>query len=166
MGVMSRIRAQNRPVTRIVQLAAVVAGCDFLFDRVVGAASREALHRLFDVPVSPYWTTHYVPDGTGNRCPYHIGPEKADLLIINAAVPVMFAFGSRTGKESIKASALELLASLPAENNAITRGWSGTGVPVRSALDSQALIQLRNEYCTPHRCAACRIGRSLIKNRR
>ena len=162
----SRIRAQNRPVTRIVQLAAVVAGCDFLFDRVVGAASREALHRLFDVPVSPYWTTHYVPDGTGNRCPHHIGPEKADLLIINAAVPVMFAFGSRTGKESIKASALELLASLPAENNAITRGWSGTGVPVRSALDSQALIQLRNEYCTPHRCAACRIGRSLIKNRR
>lgn len=162
----SRIRAQNRPVTRIVQLAAVVAGCDFLFDRVVGAASREALHRLFDVPVSPYWTTHYVPDGTGNRCPHRIGPEKADLLIINAAVPVMFAFGSRTGKESIKASALELLASLPAENNAITRGWSGTGVPVRSALDSQALIQLRNEYCTPHRCAACRIGRSLIKNRR
>lgn len=162
----SRIRAQNRPVTRIVQLAAVVARCDFLFDRIVGCRSREALHRLLDVPVTDYWATHYVPDGTGNRCPRNIGAEKADLLIINAAVPVMFAFGNRTGKEEIKTAALELLASLPAENNAISRGWSGTGVPVRSALDSQALIQLRNEYCLTQRCAACRVGRTIIKIRR
>lgn len=162
----SRTRAQNRPVTRIVQLAAVVAHCDFLFDRIVHSRSREALHRLLDVEVSPYWATHYVPDGTGNRCPRSIGAEKADLLIINAVVPVMFAYGGYTGKEEFKETAMELLASLPAENNTITRGWSGAGVPVRSALDSQALIQLRNEYCLPQRCAGCRIGRTLIKNRR
>ena len=159
------IRAQNRPVTRIVQLASFVARNDFIFDRVAGCRTREDVHALFDTEVSGYWATHYVPDGSGERCPRRIGAEKADLLAINAVVPVMFAYGQTTGKGALKDAAFDLLGDIPAENNAIVRSWSGMGVPVRSALDSQALLQLRNEYCTRGRCTDCRVGKSIIKVR-
>lgn len=109
--------------------------------------------------------THYVPDGSGERCPRRIGAEKADLLAINAVVPVMFAYGQTTGKGALKDAAFDLLGDIPAENNAIVRSWSGMGVPVRSALDSQALLQLRNEYCTQGRCTDCKVGKSIIKVR-
>jgi len=148
-----------------VQLASFVARNDFIFDRVAGCRTREDVHALFDTEVSGYWATHYVPDGSGERCPRRIGAEKADLLAINAVVPVMFAYGQTTGKGALKDAAFDLLGDIPAENNAIVRSWSGMGVPVRSALDSQALLQLRNEYCTQGRCTDCKVGKSIIKVR-
>lgn len=159
----SGIRAQNRPVTRIVQLASFVARSDFMFDSVAECRTRADVHALFDTEVSGYWATHYVPDGSGERCPRRIGPEKADLIAINAVVPVLFAYGQRTGRPLLKDAAFELLGDIPPENNSIVRGWSGMGVPVRSALDSQALLQLRNEYCARGRCTDCRVGKSIIK---
>lgn len=160
---MAGIRAQNRPVTRIVQLASFISRRDFLFDSIIRCRTRADVHEIFDTEVSGYWATHYVPDGTGERCPKRIGPEKADLLAINAIVPVMFAYGRASGKSSLKDAAFDLLADIPAENNSIVRGWSGAGVPVNSAFDSQALLQLRNEYCCVPKCACCPVGKSIIK---
>lgn len=159
----SNVRAQNKPITRIVQLASFMARKDFIFDSVISCQNRADVSSLFDTEVSGYWATHFVPDGSSERCPRRIGQEKADLLAINAVVPVMFAYGQCTGKEAIKERALELLAEIPAESNVIVHAWSGAGVPVTSALDSQALIQLKNEYCAGGRCAECRVGKSIIK---
>ena len=156
------IRAQNKPVMRIVQLASFVARNDFMFDRAMGCRTRADVHALFDAEVLGYWATHYVPDGSGDRCPRHLGAEKADLLAINALVPVMFAYGQATGKSALKDAAFDLLGDIPPENNTVVRSWSGMGVPVRSALDSQALLQLRNEYCNRGRCTDCRVGKSII----
>lgn len=85
------------------------------------------------------------------------------MLAINAVVPVMFAYGQSTGKTLLKDAALDLLADIPPENNAIVRSWSGVGVPVKNALDTQALLQLRNEYCVSGRCTDCSVGKSIIK---
>ena len=157
------IRAQNRPVSRIVQLAAVLAHHEFLFESVMNCRNRKEVNALFDIEVSGYWATHSVPDGTGEYCPKRIGAEKSDLLTINAVVPVMFAYGQCSKKESLKSAAMDLLATVPAENNSIIRSWSASGIPVNSAFDSQALLQLRNEYCTAGRCISCPVGKSIIK---
>ena len=154
---------RSMPIQRIVQLASFFSESDFVFDRMTACRSREDIHRLFSAEASHYWTTHYIPDGSSKMCPKRIGEEKADLLGINLVVPMMFAYGNYTGKEELKEAALELLASIPAENNVIIRGWTGVGVPVQSAMDTQALIQLRNEYCTTGNCTSCRVGRRLIK---
>ncbi len=159
----SRMYPGGNPVIRIVQLASFLSRRDFLFDTLVNCRTRDDVQRFFSAEASPYWTTHYVPDGSSARCPKRIGEEKADLLGINLVVPVMFAYGEYTGKENLKEAALELLESIPAENNVIVRGWTGKGVPVASALDSQAVIQLRNEYCVPGNCTKCRIGRKIIR---
>jgi len=158
------VRAANRPLARIVQLASFLSGRDFIVGTVLECRTAADVYALFDTEVSGYWATHPVPDGSGDRCPVRIGREKAALLAINAVAPVMFAYGNATGRGGLKENALELLASLPAENNGIVRGWSGRGVPVGSALDSQAVIQLRNEYCAAGRCTDCKVGKSIIKS--
>lgn len=153
---------RSMPIQRIVQLASFLAGNDFVFDRMVSCRTRADVHALFSAEASHYWSTHYIPDGSSRTCPKRIGEDKADLLAINLVAPMMFAYGDRTRKEELKTAALELLASIPAENNAITRGWTGAGVPLGNATDSQAVIQLRNEYCAAGQCASCRVGRRIL----
>ena len=57
-----------------------------------------------------------------------------------------------------------LLDSLPPERNAVIRPFTEAGIRARNASDSQALLQLRREYCEPKRCLSCRIAFSLIKH--
>tara|TARA_R110002050_G_scaffold102384_3_gene210964 strand:- start:9059 stop:9292 length:234 start_codon:yes stop_codon:yes gene_type:complete len=54
--------------------------------------------------------------------------------------------------------ALEFLEKIPAEHNSILSNWKKLGVPVRSAFDSQALVQMKNNYCTRKKCWNCHLG--------
>ena len=65
--------------------------------------------------------------------------------------------------QGLKDKATDLLAQLPAENNFIIRQWKGCGLSVRSAADSQALIQLKREYCDRADCLRCRFGYEYLK---
>jgi hypothetical protein len=50
------------------------------------------------------------------------------------------------------------------EKNAITRKWQELGVSNKNAADSQALIELKQQYCDPKRCLECAIGNHLLKS--
>jgi hypothetical protein len=56
------------------------------------------------------------------------------------------------------------LENINAENNHILRMWEDLGLKVKTAFDSQALIELYNNFCTPHKCLQCTIGISIVKN--
>ena len=56
-----------------------------------------------------------------------------------------------------------LLEQLPAEDNHIVRMWEECGLPVENAGDSQALIQLKREYCDQKECLHCRFGYEYLK---
>jgi hypothetical protein len=58
---------------------------------------------------------------------------------------------------------LYLLETTPPEQNKILSEWDEAGLPAESAFDSQALIQLRDEYCRKRRCLECRIGGRLVR---
>jgi hypothetical protein len=58
--------------------------------------------------------------------------------------------------------AFELLEELPAENNHIVRTWNAVGITAKSAADSQALIQLRQNYCERKDCLRCKFGRFFL----
>ena len=57
------------------------------------------------------------------------------------------------------------LEELKAENNHIIRSWSDAGLPVASAADSQALIQLQKEYCDKRKCLYCRFGYEYLRKK-
>ncbi len=161
-------RPRSTPVIRLVQLAAFYSRSDFLFDTLIGCRTKEDVHNLFNAEASRYWMTHYSPDKASDSSPKRLGAQKADLLGINCVVPMMFAYGDYTGKQELKDAAIDLLEQLPAENNKKVNSWTcagdrGSVLTLRSAMDTQAILQLNNEYCDHAKCTECRVGRRIIK---
>lgn len=81
-----------------------------------------------------------------------------NVLMINCLIPILFAYGRKMNKEELCERAFDLMESLKPENNNITRMWQEVGLEVRSAGDSQALIQLKKQYCDRKDCLRCRFG--------
>jgi len=55
---------------------------------------------------------------------------------------------------------------LPAEKNAVITRWEKAGLKAESALDSQALLQLRSNYCQKKQCLRCMVGSRIILGRK
>ncbi len=79
---------------------------------------------------------------------------------------MLFAYGKKTDAEKYCDRAIRLLESIKPENNSIIREFSEAGIMPRHAFDSQALIQLRKEYCDTRKCLYCRIGHRLLSSPR
>lgn len=86
-----------------------------------------------------------------------------DSIMINTVIPILFAYGHHHKEPIYKERALQWLEQLKAENNQITSGYSLHGVDNKNAFDSQALIQLKNNYCNQKRCLECAIGNQLVR---
>jgi transposase len=52
---------------------------------------------------------------------------------------------------------------LEPEQNAITRQWKAHNVSNKNALESQALIHLKNNYCSKRKCLDCAVGVKLLR---
>ena len=113
--------------------------------------------------VTPYWETHYTFGSTSNKNEKHLSYGSLNLLMINTAIPMLFAVGRHRGKEVLCDKAFDFLEQLKAENNYIIRMWQQVGLPVQTAGDSQALIQLKKEYCDKRDCLRCRFGYEYLK---
>jgi hypothetical protein len=86
-----------------------------------------------------------------------------DTLILNAAIPMLFAYGRHLGDDKLCDRSFDFLEGMKAEDNHIVRMWLECGMEVLSAGDSQALIQLKKEYCDRRDCLRCRIGHEYLK---
>ena len=84
-------------------------------------------------------------------------------IMINTIAPVLFAYAQHTRENHYKDKALQWLEQIAAEKNNITKGYMALGVPVKTALDSQALIQLKNNYCNQKQCLECAVGNKILK---
>ena len=83
---------------------------------------------------------------------------------INTVIPILYAHAMSHDNWQMRERVLELLQTLPAENNFIMRQWQDCGVKVSSAADSQALIQLKRQYCDRHDCLRCNFGYEYLKS--
>ena len=109
------------------------------------------------------WEAHYTFGSESEKNEKHISPFSLNLLMINTVIPVLFAYGRHQSKEKYCDRAFDFLEQLKAENNHIVRMWKECGLNVENAGDSQALIQLKNEYCDKKNCLRCRIGYEYLK---
>ena len=153
-----RLRPQNFPYIRIAQLA------NLYYERKAGLSALlecetiEQLRQLLQTHVTPYWETHYMFGAEGPRSTKKTSITSSNLMIINTAIPMLFAVGRHRQSEDLCDRAFDLLEQLKAEENHIIRMWKECGLEVQTAGDSQALIQLKKEYCDRRDCLRCRIG--------
>jgi hypothetical protein len=128
-----RTRPANFPTIKIAQLAALLIGQVHFFNAIANCRSLPALKGLFDVPINPYWHTHYQFDKPAKKVNTSPGHMLTDVVLINAVVPLLFAYGRYKGEEDICDRALELLGGMPAENNTIIRQWAALGINAKAA---------------------------------
>ena len=160
----SRMHPQNFPDIRIAQVAELIRANPHLFSTIMECSTTKQLKKLLSVKDLPvYWNFHYRLGGKEGGRKKVMGDSMKNLIIINCIIPVMFIYGKYQNRSELRETALGLLDQLPPEDNYITRMWQELGVPSHSALDSQALIQLKNHYCDRLQCLSCSIGHELLK---
>lgn len=162
---MLRLRPYNFPYLRLAQLASLYQQRPSLFSQLMEAETPEAAKKLLTVVPSVYWEEHYSFHKASTRSRKQVGQGTLDLLLINTVVPFLYAYGRHKMNETLCNRALYFLETLKAEHNHITRFWENSGLPVplATAADSQALIQLQKEYCDKKECLRCRFGYEYLK---
>lgn len=153
-----RLRPSGFPTLRISQFAQLLGRSQSLFSRLLEMDRVEELRDCFDVAASDYWTTHYRFDQPSTARHKGVGRDFVDGLILNAWIPLLFEYGQRHDDDGCRQQALDLLQQLPAEKNRVSRIWHSVSVDAENAAQSQALLQLYNEYCQQHRCLQCPLG--------
>jgi len=160
----SKLRPVNFPTIRISQLAAMFSVTGGLFSKVIEAKNINSLRNAFEVSASEYWDEHYVFGKMSKKISKSTGTTASDILLINAVIPVIFVYGKSRDDLEVCEKAISFLEEIKPEENTILTDWERAGIEAGSAFDSQALIQLRNEYCKKRRCLECSIGARLINN--
>ena len=158
-----RMRPANFPSVRLAQLSMLIHQSSNLFSVVKKTTSLKAITQLLNVTANDYWHYHYVFDEATVYKEKNLGTQMINNILINTIIPVVFAYGLYNKEEAYKTKALQWLEEITAEKNNITNAWVGLGVQNKNAFDSQALIQLKNEYCNKKYCLNCAVGNRLLK---
>ena len=158
-----RMRPANFPTIRLAQLAALIHKSSQLFSEVREAEFFSDVTQLLSVTANDFWHDHYLFEASAVSKKKSLGKQMGQNIMINTVIPVIYAYGYFNNKEHYKIKALQWMEQLSAETNSITKGFELLGIENSTAFDSQALIQLKTEYCDQRRCLQCAIGNSILK---
>lgn len=158
-----QLRPDNFPTIRLAQLAMLYHTQHNLFAKIIEAKSMEELYTLFDVSVSDYWLRHYNFEKYSKYKQKSLSKSFVELVIINTVLPMKFAYRQSLGKDFSEVD-IELFVQIQPEKNAIIDKFKDVGIECKSAFETQALLQLKKEYCETGKCLQCAIGVELLKN--
>lgn len=160
-----RMRPGNFPTVRLAQLAMLVHHSAHLFSKIKEANSLKEVKAWFDIMANDYWHYHYRLDEPSSLKRKKLGDTMIDNIVINTICPLIFAYGVNHDEQRYKDKSLFWLGQTTAEKNNITKGFQQAGLSNKNAFDSQALIELKNEYCNKKRCLECGVGNVLLSNK-
>ncbi len=156
-----RLRPPNFPTIRLSQLANLYHKHQNIFSKIIESNSVEDFYKLFKVGTSTFWKTHYTFGKTSRESKKLITKSFIDLLLINTIIPIKFSYSKQIGKPN-EESILKLIQEIESEKNSIIEKFNEFKPISKSALHSQALIQLKNEYCEKNKCLQCSIGSNIL----
>jgi hypothetical protein len=158
-----RTRPANFPSIRIAEFAALINKNSSLFSSVIQLKNAKDLYSWFSAQTSAYWSNHYIFDKEVEAGPGILGKASIENLAMNTIVPLLVRYSGEKDEKIYLEKAISILESLPAENNKITQLLSGHGMEITNGFDSQAAIELYNNYCRKKNCLNCAIGNYIIK---
>ena len=158
-----RLRPQNFPYIRLSQLAQLYCSRRAELASITTCHDLDDIRKRLQTETSDYWRTHYTFGNESRDCAKHLSAASIDILIINAVVPMLHAYGCHRQDEQLIQRAADILEALPPEDNTHIRLWQECGITADNAADSQALIQLHTRYCEQKDCLRCRFGYHSLK---
>jgi hypothetical protein len=160
-----RLRPANFPTIRIAQFAQLIKKTSGQLTKILEAEKLSDVINLFNINTSRYWETHYRFDKFVETRNKKIGKTSIDLLLINTLIPFIFVYGQHKNDTKMQDRALLWLDQIKSENNNIIRKFKEIGIRPQNALQSQALLELKTNYCNKIRCLECRVGHFLLKTK-
>lgn len=157
-----RLRPPNFPTIRLSQLAVLYKKQASLFSEIVKAKSLQDYYNLFDVSATEYWDSHYNFGVKSVKRKKKLTKKFIDLLLINTIIPMLFSYGKGMGKDNSE-ELLQLASTITSEENSIIKKFNELRPSSKNSLQSQALLQLKNEYCSKKQCLKCAIGNAILK---
>jgi hypothetical protein len=162
-----RIRPSSFPTIRISQIANLLYKQQKLHSILVDhKPDKLFIQNLLKIDASVYWNDHYNFSKVSKISKHKfVGKSLINNLIINSIVPYLFAYSKYILSDTLKDYALDLLEQIEAENNSVIERWKSNGFEIKSAFQTQAFIQLTNDYCYRLKCLSCPIGAEICKTR-
>lgn len=157
-----RMRPPNFPTIRIAQLSALYHQHQNVFSAILEMKTKEDFYDFFSVEVEDFWKEHYTFETSSKKSSKKLTKSFVDLLLINTILPFKFVYLQHRGEE-FEDEILSLIRQISSEKNSIISKFLETGITSKNAMESQALLQLKNNYCTKKLCLQCAIGNYLLK---
>ncbi len=157
-----RLRPNNFPTIRLSQFINLYVKFQSVFIEVIQLKQLKDMYAFFEVGANDYWQNHYTFGKNSTKSVKKLTKSFIDLLVINTIVPIQFSYQKYIGKPNTEAL-LELVQQLKAEKNSIADKF-GTLIKVKkTALESQAFLQLKTNYCVKNKCLQCAIGNAVLQ---
>ena len=157
-----RMRPPNFPTIRIAQLISLYHLHQGLFSKLLKIKTLKGFYNLFNVDVNLFWKTHYTFHKTSSFSSKKITKQFVNLVLINTIVPLKFLYQKGRG-ELNEHDFLVFLKKIKPEKNSIISRFNDLKINSRSVLDTQALLELKNNYCAKKLCLRCAIGNHLLQ---
>lgn len=159
-----RMRPPAFPTVRLAQLSMLLHQTPQLFRQLLESASIQQLRLLLNVTAGTGWDGYYTLEEEAPPRVKHMGEEFTDSLVLNTVIPLVFTYGCWKKEQSYKDKAVQWLLQLPAEKNGITNSFRLIGAGISNAFESQAMIEMKTQYCDRKKCLDCAIGNHLISS--
>jgi len=158
-----RLRPDNFPNIRLSQLAQLYSGNFQLFSEVINCRTKEEIYQLLKCKTSEYWETHFTFNKEHAEKSKYLTNNFIDLLVINTIAPLKYCYLRETGNFE-PAEAIEIVRDIKPEKNTTIENFNSLRAKTATnAYHSQALLQLKNEYCDKNACLQCSLGVKLIQ---
>ena len=157
-----RTRPANFPTIRASQLATLYHKQQHLFSKVITSTSIEQLYSMMQVATASFWETHYTFEKISPQRKKIVSKNFIDVLLINSIIPLKYCYERYLGKSNIE-DIFSLLQTITPEKNSIIQKFSTKNITIENAMQTQALLELKNRYCIAHQCLQCAIGSALLK---
>lgn len=145
------LRPPSFPEKRVMQFTNFVASCDF-----------ELLVNYF-TPKESYEYIKSLSKKKEVKDAFQISEKLIDLLFINAFFPFYWYKSQIDSNEQLQNHVIEVMEEIRPESNFVLNKWNKIGVFAANAYESQALLELYNEYCTHKKCLKCQVGIKILK---
>ncbi|WP_347374318.1 DUF2851 family protein [Aequorivita sp. Q41] len=156
-----RLRPPNFPTVRLAQFAMLYYKRDNLFSKLIAAQTLPDIYEIFNLYGSEYWEEHYNFGISSLKRKKRMTNKFVDLLVVNTIIPLKFCFAVQQGRD-ITEEILQLASAVSSEENTIVNKFNSLKKVSNNGCESQALLQLKNEYCDKNLCLQCAVGSSIL----
>ena len=165
-----RLRPNNFPPLRLAQAAAWYAEDAVLatnpLPRLRSALQSDTpaatLRGALAADPPSFWRTHYHPTKRSAEHDPSLGPSRRNTLLVNAVAPILLLDAQHRDDPDQAETVFEMLRTLPAPKDNVTRRFADLGTEAQSAFEAQGMHRLYREYCTAGGCLDCAIGQHLL----